>query len=332
MSDYRELIKLLKGHKVYLQTHNYPDPDALASAMGLKSFLSNFDIETVICHRGMIEKNNTKKMCAMFSIESYDDSMLTDMTEEDYIVTIDGQKHNSNFVDLIGDEVACIDHHPTVIECEYKYKDVRICGACSSIIASYFKKSGIIPDENTATALLYGLKMDTDGFYRGVTSFDIEMYKFLFKYANNDMISHLLNSTMEIDDLHAYGEAIKNIKIYDNVGIAKINFECPDALIAMVSDFILCLDVVEFAVIYAKRSGGYKFSVRSETSYLDSGKIICKALEGIGSGGGHLTMAGGYSDAESVKKYGNRYDSEIVSRFLDVISSFKSDEHIFIHT
>lgn len=323
MADYHKLIELLKGHKVYLQTHNFPDPDALASAFGLKMFLKEFDIDTIICHRGMIEKNNTKRMCDLFSIETTNDGMLVEMKPEDYIVTIDGQKYNSNFVDLPGDEVACIDHHPTMIECEYKYKDVRICGACSSIIADYFKQSGIVPDENTATALLYGLKMDTDAFNRGVTTFDIEMYDFLFKYSNNEKIAHLLNSTMEIDDLHAYGEAIKNIKIYDNVGIAKMNFECPDALIAMVSDFILCLDVVEFAVIYATRKGGYKFSVRSETSYLDAGKIINKALEGIGSGGGHLTMAGGYSDAESVKLYGDRFDSEIISRFLEVINSCK---------
>ena len=37
--DWLKLVNLLKGHKVYLQTHNFPDPDALASAFGIQVFL-----------------------------------------------------------------------------------------------------------------------------------------------------------------------------------------------------------------------------------------------------------------------------------------------------
>lgn len=35
----QDLIVLLKGHKTYIQTHNFPDPDAIASAYGLQYFL-----------------------------------------------------------------------------------------------------------------------------------------------------------------------------------------------------------------------------------------------------------------------------------------------------
>lgn len=31
-----ELVEILKGHKTYIQTHNFPDPDAIASAFGLQ--------------------------------------------------------------------------------------------------------------------------------------------------------------------------------------------------------------------------------------------------------------------------------------------------------
>ena len=34
------LIELLKHHTVYIQTHNFPDPDAIASAFALQEFLS----------------------------------------------------------------------------------------------------------------------------------------------------------------------------------------------------------------------------------------------------------------------------------------------------
>ena len=44
-----QLTELLKGHKSYIQTHNYPDPDAVASAYGLQYFLKMHGIDAEIC-------------------------------------------------------------------------------------------------------------------------------------------------------------------------------------------------------------------------------------------------------------------------------------------
>lgn len=325
--NYQQLVNLLKGHKVYLQTHNFPDPDALASAFGMQVFLKTHNVETTICYAGKIEKNSTKRMLDEFGIEAVHIDDIKNMSELDYIVTIDSQKYNSNITDFIGDEVGCIDHHPTMIPCAYQYSDIRICGACSSIVTSYFVESNTTLDVNTATALLYGLKMDTDSFNRGVTDFDIEMFGYLHKIADNQIIRNLFNSNMEIEDLHAYGEAIRNIQIYENVGFAKITFDCPDALIAMISDFILDLDVVEFSVVYATRDGGYKFSVRNEKSSYHAGSITQKALEGLGGGGGHFSMAGGIVTSDHIKQLGVNPDFSIRKRFLDAIKDAEEAMH-----
>lgn len=323
---WRRLVDLLKGHTVYLQTHNFPDPDALSAAYGMQVFLGANGVDTTICYAGKIEKNSTKRMMDVFGIEAVHINEIPDMKEEDYIVTIDAQKYNSNITDFIGDEVACIDHHPTMIPCAYEYSDIRICGACCSIVTDYFIKSNTSMDANTATALLYGLKMDTESFNRGVTDFDIEMYGYLHKLADNQKITSMYNNNMEIEDLHAYGEAIRNIQIYDNVGFAKISFDCPDALIAMISDFILGLDVVEFSVVYAVRDGGLKFSVRNETAVYHAGTITARALEGLGGGGGHFTMAGGVILADKMEELGNNPDFAIRKRFMDAIKQEKIEQ------
>lgn len=332
--DWMRLVDLLNGHMVYLQTHNFPDPDALASAFGMQVFLQAHGVDSVICYAGNIEKNSTKRMIEEFGIEIVHIDDLQDMAFSDYIVTIDAQKYNSNITDFPGNEVACIDHHPTMIPCSYEYSDIRICGACASIVADYFKETGTSLDKNTATALLYGIKMDTDSFNRGVTDFDIEMFAFLHKLADNQKIVSLYNNNMEIEDLYAYGEALRNIKIYDNVGFARISFDCPDALIAMISDFILGLDVVELSVVYAKRNGGYKFSVRNETEVYHAGTITAKALEGVGGGGGHFSMAGGFMTKEGVKSLGQNKNFLIRQRFMDAIAEErkKYDEKVLDDT
>ncbi|MBQ9948497.1 MAG: DHH family phosphoesterase, partial [Oscillospiraceae bacterium] len=110
-----ELVTLLKGHRVFIQTHNFPDPDAIASAFGLQVLLWRFNIATTICHHGNIERTATANMVAEFGIQMTTDDDLKDMRPDDYIITVDSQKGNANILDLVGDEVACIDHHPTFV-------------------------------------------------------------------------------------------------------------------------------------------------------------------------------------------------------------------------
>ena len=133
--DPLQLVELLRGHRTYIQTHNFPDPDAIASAFGLQHFLNYHGIKADICYDGKIERLSTRKMFDTFHIDILSKEDLDDMKKEDYIVTVDSQKYNTNLTDFIGDEVACIDHHPTVIACEYAYKDVRRIGACATMLS-----------------------------------------------------------------------------------------------------------------------------------------------------------------------------------------------------
>ena len=123
-------------------------------------------------------------------------------------------------------------------------------------------------------------------------------------------------NSMEFSDLQVYGAAIESIFVYDRIGFAGIPFACPDAQIGMVADFILSLDEVDVAVVYAHRKDGIKFSVRSEVVKVNAGKLIAKAIGDIGSGGGHSFMAGGFIPGENVKKLGTFKDDAIRERFL----------------
>jgi len=320
MTDYKKLVELLKGHTVRIQMHNFPDPDAVASAFGLQFFLKKHDIDSTICYDGHVDKISVIKMFECFGVEAKEYREL-DIKEEDYVVLVDGQKLNSNMTDIAGEEVACIDHHPTFKECEYSYKDVRIVGACSSIIADYLKQSNTTPDKMVASALYYGIKMDTQSLSRGLTKLDIQMYEYLFDYADIELVESMYNNNMELSDLTAYGAAIQNINIYDNVAIARIPFECEDALIAMVSDFVMKLDLVTVAIIYAEKKGGLKFSVRSETEKVHAGYLVENALKGIGNGGGHQSMAGGYIDAGNRNEDIVSEDYTITERFLAALKN-----------
>lgn len=56
---------------------------------------------------------------------------------------------------------------------------------------------------------------------------------------------------------------------------------------------MLDLIEVDFSVVYSLKKEGIKISVRSMGKY-NAGRITNKALSGIGCGGGHEVMAGGF--------------------------------------
>jgi nanoRNase/pAp phosphatase (c-di-AMP/oligoRNAs hydrolase) len=321
--DIKRLIEICKGHKVYIQTHNIPDPDAIASAAGLQYILKEFGISSTICYDGDIDKFGSSKMLEMFGIEMFaDHDICHEMKAEDYIICVDSQKNAGNITDLVGDEIAAIDHHPTTSkneDVEYLYKDVRLVGACASIITEYFMDLNLDMDSDMATLLLYGIKMDTLQFSRGVRDEDISAFSYLNHRVNEEKLAKLEMNNIEFSDLKSFGAAIENIKVFDFLGVSFIPFPCPDAMIAMVADFILSLIEVEVAVIYCERKDGFKFSVRSERSDVDAGKVVAKALEGIGTGGGHASMAGGRIPAENVHLLGDYQNNAITERFIKAL-------------
>lgn len=330
MTKIEQLVEAVRGHQVFIQTHNFPDPDAIATAFGLQGLLEHFGVETRIIYEGEINKISCIKMIDYFHIKLENAADVPDMNEDDYIILVDCQKYNKNCVDLPGKEIACIDHHTIYKACdEYIYSDIRRVGACASIVCEYYYEADIAPSIEISTALIYGIKMDTNDFGRGVKKLDVKMYYKLFQFADHHILEKLQLNTIEFNDLKAYGAAISNISTYRKIGFACLPFDCPDGLIAIISDFILALDVVDFAVVYSIRSSGYKFSIRSEVEAYDAGEITNHLLTALGgSGGGHSFMAGGFINKNVVKTLGDNPRLAIENMYINAIYPGETREEI----
>lgn len=323
MHRIEQLAQLCRDKRVYIQTHNFPDPDAIASAFGVQKLLRHYGIDSTLCYAGRIDKLSTAKMLQMFHIEIQPyDTLQEQMLESDCIICVDSQKNTGNTTDFIGQEIAAIDHHPTFVKAEYLYEDLRITGACATMVAEYFEEAGLIPDSDTATALLYGIRTDTLQFSRGVTPLDISMFAFLHPLIDQAKMRNIESNNLEFSDLKAYGAAIEHIKVYDKAGFSCIPFSCPDALIATISDFILSLEEVDVSVICSFRADGIKFSVRSEIPGIHAGEVTNRALKAYGSGGGHAGMAGGLIPEKNAALLGEHPENRIIQLFLDEMDYF----------
>lgn len=325
MTSLQKLLNAIHNDKVYIQTHNFPDPDAIASAYGLQQLLRSQGKVSTICYEGKIERYNTNHIIEALGIEMVNVSELEmELQESDEILLVDVQKLNANVLDVPGEEIICIDHHPIVNQIEYRFSDIRPeMGACATIIASYFFENEIPMDRKTATVLTFGIRSDTDKLSRGVNEMDLEMLYRMFPIADKGLIYHLENAELLLSDLHAYAKAIDSIKRYGSVSFANAGKNCPEALVSCVSDFMLNMVEITFSVVYSRKPDGYKFSVRSEGD-ADAGKIVAQALKGIGSGGGHDIMAGGFAPFQGTEEEGREFIKEIERKFLEQLQAVSS--------
>jgi nanoRNase/pAp phosphatase (c-di-AMP/oligoRNAs hydrolase) len=321
MTKLDKLLQQINREHVYIQTHNFPDPDAIASAYGMQRLLAERGIKSTICYKGKIDRYSTGKLLELIGIELLEVENLKEiLTDEDEVILVDSQKGNTNIVDITGDEIICIDHHPQNDKFRYRFTDIRPqVGACASIIAQYFYENHIAMDWKIATALTYGIRIDTGNLSRGVSKLDMKMLYRMYDMCNADIIRMLEHSTLCFEDLIAYSSAISSIEVYDNISFADTGRNCPEALIANVSDFMLALMEVSFSVVYSRRENGIRISVRSEKDSLDAGKITGEALEGIGNGGGHASMAGGFVPFDGDEQQEVILMDEIKERFSNVI-------------
>jgi nanoRNase/pAp phosphatase (c-di-AMP/oligoRNAs hydrolase) len=318
-----ELAALLSKapDEIFLQPHNVPDPDAIGSCAGLQYLLAARGIKTAIVYDREIEKSDTVMMLASFGIEMKLASAVATLGTEDWAVLVDGQKGAGNLTDLATEEVAAIDHHEFLGDKGYGFMDIRSgAGACSSIIALYFFENEIEPPRKIATALLFGIMKDTDSLTRGVSDFDIEMFYKLYHFADMDLIRSLGGKQLKISDLTHYAEAFRNVEVYGSLGFMRL--DCPDdSLLASAGDIVLSLDTVDAVVAYAVRPDGIKFSVRSENPLVKANSLVRFILEGIGFGGGHDHMAGGFIAHDKIAE-GKSIDTFIRHRaimFIEMI-------------
>ena len=315
----KELIQLLKGKNAYIQTHDFPDPDALATAFALQEYLKYYEIEATICYEGKLERASAIRMLDNFGIQVKGGQTKGALPEDACVVLVDSQNQNSNVTDIGGQKSACIDNHPVHHECEYAY---------ATIVASYFVEDGIIPKPNVAAALAYAIKMDTADFTRGTTQKDTDMFAYLFRYADWDLVQNMYADTLELADLSAYEAAIQSIEIYDRVGFAFIPFECQPALIAMISDFMKALDGVDVVIVYARQEDGIRFAVRSDEKRVNVGVLLKEMLHGIGDGGGHPAMAGGCISKEIAERLGDTLHETVKRRFMQGIQEMRNGKSI----
>jgi len=317
-----ELIAIIDREKrLFIQTHNYPDHDAVAAAYGLHYILKQRGIISVPCYSGEIQSVSLNDVIERLKIPIEHFASYR-MHEGDQIILVDGFMGNRNMETLPGEEIAVIDHHIPPEEPRCRFSDIRVgYGACSTIIYEYAKHAGVELNTYVATALLTGIMMDTAFLSRGVSENDLEAFTCLYKLGDWSIGSYMLKNSLSTSDIEVYREAFSSFRVMDDICFVFLKRQISSELMGILADDFLRMREIHVTIVCAESENGYKISVRSEDDNRPAGPVVKKALEGIGSGGGHMHMGGG-SIETSGRSEPIRPVNEIIPRFLNALAIY----------
>jgi len=289
---FRALLSLLEARRpVVVQTHDYPDIDAVASAWGLAELLRLRGYSAESCYVGELRSRSLKTLIAELGIELRPAQGLGSGPQ---VLVVDGSPANGN-VSLAGGElVGVIDHHCKIGETEVPFLDLRPeLAACSTMIRGYWEESGSVPPRGIATALLAGIQSDTDFLSSRCSDEDFAAYSALYRQGDWELASRIVRTVLDLRELGLVVSAIEDSIVREGLLFAFIREPCGQEALGVVAEFALRAEELAVAVVAVRDEGGVHVSVRSKRSAISAFGLVRSALAGLGSGGGHAHSAGG---------------------------------------
>jgi nanoRNase/pAp phosphatase (c-di-AMP/oligoRNAs hydrolase) len=314
------LVRHLKhGSRILVQTHDFPDFDAIAAAYGLFCLFETYGLPSFIVYGEEIQGFSLGETIRTLKIPVHRLKEFS-FDAQDQVILVDCCPGNKNVTLLPGLTISgVIDHHPLPSEPESAlYWDVRDqYGSCSTLIWEYFAGSSFLPTKTAATALLMGIMMDTNYLTRGVSQADLDAFSALYFRADWISGNYLLNNSLSVQNVPIFQEGFEHLRVYKGFCFTFISKETDSDTIAVMADDYLRFHEVAFSVVAGLNQGEIKISVRSEDPGLAASKVVRRALKGIGFGGGHNHMGGG---TVSLTNYAGPDD--LYERFRAAIDSY----------
>lgn len=294
-----ELAKMAEGKRTLLaQTHDYPDPDTIASALGLGWLMSELHgIETTVGYGGIIGRAENKAMIKVLGIKMRR-TTKSDFKKYDLVALLDTQPE-------VGNHCVPIDHTPDIVFDHHfprklvgptpPFYDVGgEYGATSTKVVELIMASGLEPPTNIATALFYGVKSDTLNLARDASPADITAYLYLFPRADNKLLAEIERPQVPLDYFRVFNKAIMRGKIYGTMIVSDLGEIYAPDLCSEVADRLLQVEGVNHALAVGWYEEALFLSLRTRSRAKNAGKIlhnlVTKHTEG--TAGGHGPMAG----------------------------------------
>ena len=293
----RRMVRALRSvdGTLAVVAHDNPDPDAIAAAVALVRIARFAGTDARACYYGEISHQENRALVNLLDIEMQNLDPAEDPREEfAAFALVDHSRPGVN--DSLPEDivpVVVVDHHPPREPIDAGFIDLRDgVGATSTLLAEYLDRFGLRPDSRVATALLYGIRIDTKDFTREVSEADFDAAASLLPYVDDAVLDRVETPSLNPAVLDVLARAIEN-REQRGPALATCVGEITDRdALAQAAERLLDMEGVQTTLVYGFRDGVVYASGRTRGADLDLGETLRDALDQIGSAGGHADMAG----------------------------------------
>lgn len=268
----------------------WADPDALACALALKRILQHKVEKIMISNVNEITRLNNQVMIDILKIPLIKfSSQLLDSYNK--FILVDSQpSHREEFKNI--KFTAVIDHHPLTDNWEAEYIDIRPeYGATSTILFEYLKTLKIKPSVYLATALIYGIKVDTDNFEKSANPQDVMAFQKLYKRMNKHLLNKIESSHLRRSELKYFKIALDQLKFQKNRIFAYIGKVFNTDILVLIADFLNKIYDTSWVFVGGEYKKNLIIIIRCDGYRKDAGKLAMRLFKDIGLAGGHREKA-----------------------------------------
>ena len=299
-SQGKRLLRFLSARRKQLSpllilTHDFPDPDAIASAFALQHLAqSAFRIEARIAFGGIVGRMENRAMVRTLRIRMHRFHPIL-LKRHANVALVDTQPSFQNNP-FPGNRKAALvlDQHPsdTTPEAGVAIVDPD-CGATCILVAQALLRTGEDIPARVATALAYGILTDTLDLYRARRPDVAETYLEVLQYADMRALARIQNPVRPRKFFSVLGRGIRDAVQYRRLVITHLGtVDTPDR-VSQVAEFLLTYRRAQWCFATGRFRGRLHASLRTIRQDAHAGEVLRDVFDKRNQAGGHGPIAGG---------------------------------------
>ncbi len=321
--QWKHLVEVVKASKSALVlTHDNPDPDALASAEGLR-----YLFQVILGRRihavygGIVGRVENQTMLEILKLRLEPFDSVRSGTYDCYVLVDTQPKTGNNSLPLRAEAKAVIDHHPRRRGWVAPYADVREeYGATSTIVTEYLQEAGLRIPTRLATALFYGIASDTKNLGRQAREADARAYMSLFPQSSARLLSRIASARLPQSYFVHINRALVNAFTCRNVIGSRLGMVDNPDVIAECADLLLRHEGATWSICLGCWGKEFIISVRTSNPRADAGRIVRRLVGRKGWAGGHEMMAAGKMTCPAASQEERlAMEEKVIRRFLKLL-------------
>ncbi|HEX9780876.1 MAG TPA: DHH family phosphoesterase [bacterium] len=275
--------------------HNYPDPDAIASAWALAHLAERVSgIRCRLGYGGMIGRIENQMMVKLLRIPIQPVKPDT-LERTKHVALVDSQPpfENNPFSSRRRATIV-IDHHPRHSRTKADLVMIdETAGATTSLLVEALLESGLELPARLSTAMVYGIGSETQRLGREAGPRDVAAYRACFPKANMRALSKIENPPRPGSFFQTLGKAIQRAFTARDVIGVHLGPLPSQEIVAQIADFLMTHEKMRWSVVTGRYDGKMIVSLRTRNPRAKAGRLLRRLLGGGTSAGGHGMIAGG---------------------------------------